>query len=108
MKTWEDSFAIIPKQMRRILLGNATVDGATVAVNLVCEGAEDRLRLWLTFLVVAALRGVLYDVTFITIRVSRRDMKWWWSRDTSDLSGQTSSVHSYQLLPISRMSSPER
>lgn len=46
--------------------GTRQVDGATIAVNLVCEGAEDRLRLWLTFLVVAALRGVLYDVTLTT------------------------------------------
>ncbi len=42
----------------------ATVDGATIAVNLVSECAEDRLRLWLTFLVVAALRGVLWMLLF--------------------------------------------
>ena len=78
--------------MRRIDAQQA--DGATIAVNLVCEGAEDRLRLWLTLLVVAALRGVLYDVTLTAIRVSRRDVRWW-SRETSNLSDQTGSAHSY-------------
>ena len=63
MKTWKDKSCRPETDAERRY---ATVDGATIAVNLVCEGAEDRLRLWLTFLVVAGLRGVLYDVTLTT------------------------------------------
>ena len=59
-----------------------------------CECAEDRLRLWLTFLVVAALRGVLSDDTVTTVRVSRRDVSWW-SVQMSNLNDQTGSVHAY-------------
>ena len=58
------------------------------------ECAEDRLRLWLTFLVVAALRGVLSDDTVTTVRVSRREVRWW-SGQMSNLNDQTGSVHAY-------------